>query len=197
MTAADNFNLHQTDTVDPDDTAEVDPNDTAAKVSYNKTRPCPLPAQSKYPVPDNEQPCASEVFNSPQWLQEEYKPQYDHVLPLYIKIPDATTSTWEQVIINMEDDISAAQVTVLKSLISRHRGIFNDMMGCVREPEEDWLRINVPPELEVKIKTSGMYRLTPRGRVALAEQFYLNREYGRMSKLDQPSPWDLKVFVMY
>jgi len=97
----------------------------------------------------------------------------------------------------MEDDISAAQVTALKSLIRRHLGIFNDIMGYVRESEEDWLRINVPPELKVKVKPSRMYRLTPRGRVALDEQFDLNREYGRMSKLDQPSPWDLKVFVVY
>ena len=197
MTPTDIFNPHQTDTVDPGDTAGVDPDDTAAKVSYDKTRPRPLPAQSKYPVTDNEQPCASEEFNSPQWLQKEYEPQYNHVLPPYIKIPDATTSTWEQVIINTEDDISAAQVTALKSLIRRHRGIFNDIMGCVREPEEDWLRINMPPELEVKLKPSGMYRLTPRGRVALDEQFDLNRQYGRMSKLDQPSPWYLKVFVVY
>jgi len=70
-------------------------------------------------------------------------------------------------------------------------------MGCVREPEEDRLRINVLPELEVKLKPSGIYRLTPRRQAALDEQFDLNREYGRMSKLDQPSPWDLKVFVMY
>jgi len=55
----------------------------------------------------------------------------------------------------------------------------------------------VPPELEVKLKPSGMYRLTPHGQTALDEQFDLNREYGRMSKLDQPSPWDLKVFVVY
>jgi len=55
-------------TVDPDDTAAVDPDNTAAEISYNKTRPRPLPVQSKYPVPDNQQPCTSEVFNSPQWL---------------------------------------------------------------------------------------------------------------------------------
>ena len=167
-------NVTEAYTVDPDNTATVDPDNTAAEISYNKTRPHLLPAQLKYPVPDNQQLCASEVFNSPQWLQEEYEPQYDHVLPSYIKIPDGTTSTWEQVIINAADDISAAQVTALKSLIRRHRGIFNDIMGCIRGPE-DWLRINMPPELEVKVKPYGMYRLTPRGRAALDEQFDLNR----------------------
>jgi len=211
MTATGIFNPHQTDTVnlgdtatahsvDPDNTTRactVNPDDTVTEFSYDKARPCPAPAQSKYPVPDNEQPCASEVFTSPQWLQEEYVPKYDHVLPPYIKVPDSTTSTWRQVVINREDDISDAQVIALEGLIRRHRGIFNDIMGCVREPEEDWLRIDVPAELEVKLKPTGLYRLTARGRKALDEQFDLNREYGRMSALEQPSPWDLKVFVVY
>jgi len=91
-----------------------------------------MPTQSNLPVPDNEQACASEVFDSPRWLQKEYVPRYEHVLPLYIRVPDATTSTWEQVVINTEDDISPAQPEALGSLVRRHRGIFNDIMGCVR-----------------------------------------------------------------
>jgi len=59
-------------------------------------------------------------------------------------------------------------------LIRRHQGIFNDIMGCVREPEEDWLHIDVPAELEVKLKPTGLYWLTARGRKALDEQFDLN-----------------------
>jgi len=55
----------------------------------------------------------------------------------------------------------------------------------------------LPAELEVKLKPTGLYRLTARGRKALDEQFDLNREYGRMATLEQPSPWDLKVFVVY
>jgi len=104
---------------------------------------------------------------------------------------------WKQVVVNTEDDISATQVAALKSLVHRHRSIFNDVMGCVREPEEDWLRIEVPAELEVNLKPTGLYRLNARGRTALDEQFNLNREYGRMAALDKPSPWDLKVFVVY
>jgi len=189
MAAAEIFNPHQMDTVDP--------NENTGELFCTKTRPRPVPAQSKFPVPDNGRPCASEVFENPQWLQEEYVPKYDHILPPYIKIPDITTSTWRQVVINREDDISDAQVVALEDLIHQHRGIFNDIMGCVREPEEDWLRIDVPVELEVKLKPTGLYRLTARGRKALDEQFDLNREYGRMSALEQPSPWDLKVFVVY
>jgi len=188
LTATEVFNPHQTDGVNPEDASDIFRKDT---------RPRPMPTQSKLPVPDNEQACTSEVFDSPRWLQEEYVPRYEHVLPPYIRVPDATTSTWEQVVINTEDDISPAQAEALGSLVRRHRGIFNDIMGCVREPEEDWLRIDVPSELEVKLKPTSLYRLTPRGRVALDEQFDLNREYGRMAPLEQPSPWDLKVFVVY
>ena len=188
LTATEVFNPHQTDGVNPEDASDIFRKDT---------RPWPMPTQSKLPVSDNEQACTSEVFDSRRWLQEEYVPRYEHVLPPYIRVPDATTSTWEQVVINTEDDISPAQAEALGSLVRRHQGIFNDIMGCVREPEEDWLCIDVPSELEVKLKPTGLYRLTPRGRAALDEQFDLNREYGRMAPLEQPSPWDLKVFVVY
>jgi len=132
-----------------------------------------------------------------QWLLQEYVPRHEHELPTYIKAPDKATSTWEQVVINTEDDISSAQIAALQRLVRRHHSIFNDIMGCVGEPEEDWLRIEVPPELEVSLKPTGLYRLTTRGHAALDEQFDLNREYGRMAALDKPSPWDLKVFVVY
>ena len=185
LTAAEVFDLHQTDDSSPDRAG-------VAGVFLEDTRPCPIPAQSKHPVSDNALPCASEIFENPHWLQEDYVPQYDHVLPPYIKVHNVTTLTWEQVIINREDDISDAQVTALESLIRRHQCIFNNVMGCVREPKEDWLRINVPAELEAKLKPTELYRLTARGRKALDEQFDLNREYGRMAALEQPSPWDLK-----
>jgi len=190
LTATEVFGLHQTDDSSPDRAG-------VAGVSLEDTRLRLIPAQSKHPVPDNALPFTSEIFENPRWLQEDYVPQYDHVLPPYIKVCDVTTSTWEQVVINRKDDISDAQVTALESLIRRHRCIFNDVMGCVREPKDDWLRINVPVELEVKLKPTGLYRLTAHGRKALDEQFDLNREYGRMAALEQPSTWDLKVFVVY
>jgi len=101
------------------------------------------------------------------------------------------------VVVNTEDDISATQVAALESLVHRHRSIFNDVMGCVQEPEEDWLWIEVPAELEVNLKPTGLYHLKARRRTALDEQFNLNREYGCMAALDKPSPWDLMVFVVY
>jgi len=153
--------------------------------------------QSKRPIPHGLQPYTSDIFKSPQWLQEEYIPRCDHILPPYIKVPDSTSSTWEQVVINREDDISDEQVKALENLIRQHRFIFNDIMGCVREPEDDWLRIDVPPELEVKLEPTGLYQLMAHGRKALDKQFDLNREYGRMATLEKPSPWDLKDFVVY
>lgn len=190
--------LVATDVFDPHRTDEADSADAiAAHQTLQQARPRSIPAQSRYLVASNEQPYASEIFENPPWLQQDYIPQYEHVLPPYVKVADVSTSRWSQVVINTEDDISTAQVAALESLVRRHRGIFNDIMGCVREPEEDWLRIEVPPELEVNLKPTGLYWLNARGRAAVDEQFDLNREYGRMAVLDQPSRWDLKVFVVY
>jgi len=130
----------------------------------SEPRPRPVPTLSKQTIPDGDYSCASKTFETPRWLHKKYVPQYEHELPSYIKVPDKATSTWEQVVINTEDDISSAQIDALQRLAWRHRNIFNNIMGCVREPEEDWLRIEVPPELEVRLKPTGPYRLTARGR---------------------------------
>ena len=193
MTAVEVFNPHQTDIL-PDNIAS---HELQQGIFQENPRPRPIPAQSRYDASDSEGPYANELFECPQWLEQDYVARYEHVLPPYIKVPDVATSTWKQVVVNTEDDISATQVAALKSLVHRHRSIFNDVMGCVREPEEDWLRIEVPAELEVNLKPTGLYRLNARGRAALDEQFNLNREYGRMAALDKPSLWDLKVFVVY
>jgi len=185
MTAMEVFNPHQMDILPDKDT---DHELLQRNIFQDNPRPRPVPAQSRYDPSGSEDPCANELFECPQWLEQDYVPQYEHVLPPYIKDPDVSTSTWKQVVVNTEDDISAAQVAVLKSLIHRHRSIFNDVMGCVREPEEDWLRIEVPAELEVNLKPTGLYRLNACGCAALDEQFNLNREYGRMAALDKPSP---------
>jgi len=193
MTAVEVFNPHQTDIL-PDNIAS---HELHRGIFQENPRPRPIPAQSRYDASGSEGPCANELFECPQWLEQDYVPWYEHVLPPYIKVPDVATSTWKQVVVNTEDDISATQVAALKSLVHPHQSIFNDVMGCVQEPEEDWLRIEIPAELEVNLKPTGLYRLNVRGRAAVDEQFNLNREYGRMAALDKPSPWDLKVFVVY
>ena len=192
FTVAEVFEPHRTD-----ESPAVDAPDGEWYEARPEPRPRPTPVLSNRAIPDGEHPCASLTFEAPEWLLREYVPQHEHTLPLYIKIPNKATSTWEQVVVNSEEDISFEQVAALRSLVRRHRGIFNDVMGCVREPEEDWLRIEVPAELKVGLKPTGLYRLTARGRTALDEQFNLNREYGRMAALHKPSPWDLKVFVVY
>ena len=192
FTVAEVFEPHRTD-----ESPAVNAPDGEWYEARPEPRPRPTPALSNRAIPDGEQSCTSEIFEVPEWLLWEYVSQHEHALPPYIKIPDKATSTWEQVVVNSEDDISSEQVAALRSLVRRHRGIFNDVMGCVREPEEDWLRIEVPAELEVGLKPTVLYRLTARGRVALDEQFNLNCEYGRMAALHKPSLWDLKVFVVY
>jgi len=193
FTATEVFDPHRTDRLTVSDAPDHDLHDALR----SEPRPRPVPTLSTPTIPDGEHSCASESFEIPQWLLQEYVPRHEHELPSYIKVPDKATSTWEQVVVNTEDDISSAQIAALRRLVRRHRSIFNDIMGCVREPEEDWLRIEVPPELDVSLKPTGLYRLTARGRAALDEQFDLNREYGRMAALDKPSPWVLKVFLVY
>jgi len=113
MSAMEIFNPHQTDSVDSINAGKaytLDPDATTGTDFYEETLPRPAPVQSKHPVPDDEKPYASEIFKSAQWLEEEYVPRYEHVLPPYIKAPDTATSTWEQVVINAEDDIAAAKL---------------------------------------------------------------------------------------
>ena len=193
FTATEVFDPHQTDGLP----VSNGPRHELHGTLRGEPRPQPVPTLSNHTILDGEYSCTSESFGTLQWLLQEYVPQYEHELPWYIKVPDKATSTCKQVIVDTEDDISPAQIDALQSLVRRHRNIFNDIMGYMRETEEDWLRIEVLPEFEVSLKPTGLYRLTACGHAALDEQFNLNREYGRMAALDKPSPWDLKVFIVY
>lgn len=70
-------------------------------------------------------------------------------------------------------------------------------MGCIRESNENWLQIEVPPEIEISLKPIGLYRLNMRGHVSLHKQFDFNQVYGQISALYKQSPWDLQVFIVY
>jgi len=135
FTATEVFNPHRTDGLTVSDAPDHDLHDALR----SKPRPRPVPTLSTQTIPDGEHSCASESFEILQWLLQEYVPRHEHELPSYMKVPDKATSTWEQVVVNTEDDISSAQIAVLRRLVRRHRSIFNDIMGCVREPEKDWL----------------------------------------------------------
>ena len=132
----------------------------------------------------------------PGWLDEIYVPTYKHGLPPGIKVPDVTKSTYEDVKINMEDRITPEQVRALKALTRRHQAIFSDELGCVREPEEDWLRIRVDPEIERKMKSRPPFRVSKDSEAVIDEVFDKNRACGRIEDLKRPSPMGLQVFVV-
>jgi hypothetical protein len=101
--------------------------------------PRPYPVASAEMLPDS--PCATEQWSPPSWLQEQYVPHYEYDLPAGIKVSDSSTTTYVQVVVNETDDISPEQIVTLRQLVARHPHLFNDGMGCVREPVEEWMRL--------------------------------------------------------
>jgi hypothetical protein len=101
------------------------------------------------------------------------------------------------VVVNEEDDISAEQVKALRDLIARHPHLFNDRMGCVREPVEDWLRLPVDKEYELKLQAGRPYKVSQQEERAIDESFNALRAHGRLETLKRTTPWGLKVFVVY
>jgi len=91
FTATEVFEPHQTDELPTSGTPRHDLHD--AFLSEPRTQP--VSTISNQTILDGEQPCASEFFEAPQWLVQEYVPQYEHELPSYIKVPDKAISTWE------------------------------------------------------------------------------------------------------
>jgi hypothetical protein len=121
-------------------------------------RPRPCPVASTEVLPDS--PCAAEQWAPPPWLQKQYSPLYEYELPEGIKVPDVSSTTYEQVVVNDIDDISPGQIAALRQLVARHPYLFNDGMGCVKEPESDWMCLPVDRAYELKLKPRGPYRLS-------------------------------------
>ena len=136
-------------------------------------------------------------WEPPPWLDDIYQPQYRHELPQGIKVPDVSTSTWESVQVNDEDDITPEQTAALRALAKRHMALFNDEKGIVREPESDWLRIDVPPEVEVKVRSRAPYPVSKRAREVIDTDFDDHIRTGRLEKVTRPTPHAMQVFVVY
>lgn len=80
---------------------------------------------------------AGKEWSPPPWLKEDYVPQYEHPIPEKIKVPSVETSTYASVCVNTDDDILPHQTQALRDLAARHKHLFNDEKGCVREPKTD------------------------------------------------------------
>jgi hypothetical protein len=158
-------------------------------------RPRPCPVASAEVLPDSA--CSAEQWSPPPWLQEQYLPHYEYDLPVGIKVPDVSTTTYVQVVVNETDDVSPEQVAALRQLVARHPYLFNDGMGCVREPESEWMRLPVDKAYELKLNPRGPYRLSKRAEQAIDENFDDLTKYGRLEQITIATPWGLQVFVVY
>jgi hypothetical protein len=107
------------------------------------------------------------------------------------------TTTYIQVVINEEDDIAPEQITALKALVARHPHLFNDGMGCVREPIEDWLRLPVDKEDELKLQAGRPYKLSRDAEQAIDVNFDSLQDYGRLGIPKRSTSGGLKCFVVY
>jgi hypothetical protein len=177
----------------PVDAAEISPNSPPFPLEPPRPRPCPV--ASPEILPDS--PCATEQWSPPSWLREQYSPHYEYDLPAGIRVPDVSTTTYMQVVLNETDDIAPEQVAALRQLVARHPHLFNDGMGCVREPIEEWMRLPVDRAYELKLKPRGPYRLSKKAELAVDTNFDELQRYGRLEKVTVATPWGLQVFVVY
>jgi hypothetical protein len=143
--------------------------DDAPSFPLEPPRPRPCLVKSTAELPSTE--CATEQWSPPPWLQEQYVPHYEYELPEGISVPDVSSTTYAQIVINETDDISPEQVKALRQLVARHPHLFNDGMGCVREPIQDWMRLPVDRAYELRLKPRGPYRLSKNGEAAVDENF--------------------------
>src|SRR5690606_24936275 len=98
--------------------------------------------------------------------------------------------------VDINPDLPEDERSRLQALIG-HMGVcFNSIPGIVREPEKDYIRIPVPPEIEAQLKQTPPYPLGKKAREIVDMVFDKNREYGRMTDVPpQGSPYSLAVFV--
>jgi hypothetical protein len=159
--------------------------------------PRPRPVVATTPCPDAGLKCAQEDWTEPAWLYTTYQPQYEYDLPKGIIVPTVETTTYKLVVINEDDDVSPEQIQALQALVARHPTLFNDGMGCVREPIEDWLRLPVDKDHELIIQAGRPYNVSKRGERAIDTNFDALRAHGRLETPKRSTPWGLKVFEIY
>jgi hypothetical protein len=177
----------------PDDATEFPTDSPPFPLEPPRPRPCPVASAEVLP----NSACSTEQWSPPSWLQEQYFPHYEYDLPVGIKVLDVSTTTYVQVVVNETDDISPEQVTALRQLVARHPHLFNDGMGCVREPIEEWMRLPVDHSYKMKLKPRGPYRLSKRAELAIDANLDELQHYGRLEKVTVATPWGLQVFVVY
>ena len=91
-----------------------------------------------------------------------FEPTYDYPLPEGIVLHDRSISDYQDVNINPE--LNEGQRNLLLLLPVRHCGLFTDQLGCARMRSEEWMRIPITPDQELKFGTPQPYRSSRRSR---------------------------------
>ena len=77
------------------------------------------------------------------------------------------------------DDISAGQTNQLRGVLQKYECLWEDRIGRVLQPEEDWLTI--PIKEGVTLESKGKYRVSKRDEAFIDETFDRAVADGRMS----------------
>jgi hypothetical protein len=96
--------------------------------------------------------------------------------------------------INTTDNITQEQIRSLKNVISEYPGLWEDRIGRVIEPEDDYMEI--PLKEGAVIESKGRDRVSKHDEAVIDEVFDRAREDGRMSPVDGVIPAGWPVFVV-
>jgi hypothetical protein len=97
--------------------------------------------------------------------------------------------------INTDDDITPTQIAALKSVLSSYPSLWEDRIGRIVEPEEDWLQIPLKPGAVIESK--GRYRVSKRDEAVIDQVFNQMRKEGRLFDAPPNVSVGWPVFVVW
>lgn len=95
----------------------------------------------------------------------------------------------------MTDDITAEEIALLRAVVAEFPELWEDRIGRVLQPEEDWMQIPLKPGAVLDSK--GIYRVSKRDEAAIDEAFDKARADGHLSPAEGVVPVGWPVFVVW
>jgi hypothetical protein len=108
---------------------------------------------------------------------------------------DGHTFGSEGVVVNTTDDITPLQIATLKSTLASFPSLWEDRLGRVIEPEEDWLQIPLKPGAVIESK--GRYRVSRKDEAVIDQVFDQMRAEDRLTDAPPNVPVGWPVFVVW
>jgi hypothetical protein len=97
--------------------------------------------------------------------------------------------------VNTKDNITSGQVKALRDVLEKFPTLWENKIGRVVEPEEDWLEIPFKPGAVIESK--GRYRVSKRDEAVIDEVFDSARKDGRLLPSEGTNPAGWPVFVVW